>query len=277
MGTYYPEWPTMLFGPLSRMVAVPVPMRDSTWHYRRTGTNAGLASGGRTGYLAPTPYRSYALKYTTDAPDLLKVVDILGGVYGPGPFYMADLGWRGGNILPPRWATGSMLRPVAGSWCNAASVSSSLGLDGSASVFTNQGAWPALGNSQTVIVPATSELHMRVFGAASGGAVVKVSRMDASGTWTTLPDVVPSASPADSVVVATAEVGAYRAVKLQLYVPSGGSMTVAHVNLTDTVTATPLPGRGAGPFMPGQDAGANFISDFWDVIGLAFDLEEVEE
>lgn len=271
----------MLFGPLGRMQQVPIPADGSTFSVTVTPTSSGLASGGRAVHRLATPYRVYALKYGGSTPDLFKLVDLYAGAYGPGPHYLTPPDYQSGNMLPPRWATGSMLRAVAGSWCSAPSVDSTLGLDGSASVFSNpSGLHPSDGPHQTVIPPAGKPVEVRVFGSASGGAVVRASRMTPAGVWSTVADIAPSSTPAavELVSAADASAGTYQAVRLQIIVPSGGSLTVAHINVTTATTDTlPLPGRGAGPFQFNNSAGADQVTPRWETIGIAFDLEEVEE
>src|SRR6266566_4949741 len=96
---------TMLFGTLGHMLPIPYPQSGMGWDHAHDGEETSLVSGGRHVYRAPTPYRKYKLSYSGGTAGLQNLVDIHSGVYGPGPFYMLDINYSGGNLLPTRWAS----------------------------------------------------------------------------------------------------------------------------------------------------------------------------
>lgn len=264
---------TMLFGPLGNLLEVPYPQTGMDWSHGVDAEETQLVSGGRHVYRAPTPYRSYHVEYKAGTPGLRNLIDIYSGVYGPGPFYLHDFNWTGGNLLPTRWASGHMLAAVAGNWCLPQTVASTLSLSGLAATFTNTGMFPASGPTQTVLALDGVPLHLRMWGSATGGAVIKTERF-AAGAWTDVADFTPSASPSALQL----SDGTADAVRLRLHVPSGGTLTVAHANLTESATGTAkLPGLGIGAVSCTSVLSGTINTKAFDRIGLSLDLVETEQ
>ena len=263
---------TMQLGPLGNLRAVPWPESGMNWNMARTAEVTELASGGRSVYHAATPYRTYKMSWKGGTAGLSDLVDVVTGVYGRGPFYVLDPNYRDtDNLLPTRWATSSMLHAVAGSWCSPLEVSG-IGLDGLAASFSNPGVFPELGVKQTLALPPGVPLSVSVWGSASGGAGITLERLNASGTWESLPDYVPSSTAASVALVPST---GYQAVRLGLHVPSGGSLTVAHASVAQAPAKTP--GRGVGAVSFTTDLTGNILSRTFDRIGLALDMTEIEQ
>jgi hypothetical protein len=260
---------TMLLGPLGNLLPVPYPQSGMDWGTNVDAETTELVSGGRHVYRRPTPYRTYKCSWKGGTADLQNLLDLYNGVYGPGPFYLIDFNYRTGNRLPTRWASGYMLKAVVGAWCDCAVVTQAGALSGTASYFSNTGRFPATGVQQTVLAEG-SALHLRVWGAASGGGVLKVDTLSGS-TWTSQPDVAPASSPSDVALPAC------DAVRLSLYVPSGGTLTIDHINLTEAADSTRRVGQGVGAVQLSGNASAQILTKAFDRIGLALDITEVEQ
>jgi hypothetical protein len=90
---------------------------------------------------------------------------------------------------------------------------------------------------------------------------------------------VPSASPGQSVLI-SAEDGAanvYSAIRLELYVPSGSTLTLDHINITGiSGNNTRLPGLGVGAVQFSDNLSGNILTKRFDRIGLSLELVEVE-
>jgi len=271
---------TMLFGPLGRMLPVPYPESGMGWDHNRDTEETTLVSGGRHVYEAPTPYRRYKLDYKAGTADLQNLVDIFSGVYGKGPYYLVEFNYSAGNILPARWASAHMLRHVAGNWADPVGVPSSVALSGEAVTFTNRGQFPDTGISQVIATVPGAPAYLHLWGTRTGSGSVRISLLQASnGLWSAPVNYVPSAAPGQAVVISAAEgtANTYSAIKLELFVPSGSSLTLDHINLTGTSgNASPLPGRGVGAVSFGTNLSGNIQTKRFDRIGLSLDLVEVE-
>lgn len=271
---------TMLFGPLGRMLPIPYPEAGMGWDHGRDTEETTLVSGGRFVYEAPTPYLRYKLEYKAGTADLQNLVDIFTGVYGKGPYYLVDFNYSAGNILPTRWASAHMLRHITGSWADPVGVPSAVALSGEAVTFTNAGQFPDTGNAQIIATVPGDPAYLHLWGARTGAASLRISLLDAAtGDWTTPTNYVPAASPGQAVVISAADgtANTYSAIKLELYVPAGSSLTLDHINLTGTSgNDSPLPGRGVGAVSFGTNLSGNIQTKRFDRIGLSLDLVEVE-
>lgn len=271
---------TMLFGPLGRMLPVPYPESGMGWDHNRDTEETTLVSGGRHVYEAPTTHRRYKLDYKAGTADLQNLVDIYTGVYGKGPYYLVDFNFSAGNTLPTRWASAHMLRHIVNDWADPVGVPSTASLAGEAVTFTNLGQFPDVGISEIIPTVPGAPAYLHLWGTRTGTASLRTSVLNAAtGVWSTPINHVPSASPAQSVVISAADgtANTFSAIKLELYVPAGSSLTLAHINLTGTSgNSTPLPGRGVGAVSFGTNLSGNIVTKRFDRIGLSLDLVEVE-
>ena len=270
---------TMLFGPLGRMLPIPYPEAGMGWDQNRDTENTQLVSGGRHIYEAPTTYRSYKLDYKAGTTDLQNLMDIYTGVYGKGPYYLVDFNYSAGNILPTRWASAHLLRHIAASWADPVGVPSSVSLAGEGVTFSNLGQFPAAGISEVIATVPGAPAYLHLWGTRTGSASVKVSLLGATGEWTAATEYIPSASPAEQTIISPANgvANIYSAIKLELFVPAGATLTLEHINLTGTAGAsTPVPGRGVGAVSFGTNLSGNIVTKRFDRIGLSLDLVEVE-
>jgi len=271
---------TMLFGPLGRMLPIPYPESGMGWDHNRDTEVTTLVSGGRHVHEAPTPFKSYKLTYAGGTPDLQNLVDIYTGAYGKGPYYLVDFNYTEGNILPTRWASAGMLRHVAGSWAAPVGVPSSAALNGEAVTFANLGQFPDTGISQIIATVPDAPAYLRLWGTRTGTAGVRTSVLDAStNVWSSPVNHAPSASPSSVAVISAADGAAntYSAIKLELYVPSGSTLTLDHINLTgSTGDSSRLPGRGVGGVSFTENLSGNIQTKRFDRIGLSLGLVEVE-
>jgi len=271
---------TMLFGPLGRMLPIPYPESGMGWDFGRDFEETALISGGRHVYEAPTTYRRYKLDYKAGTPDLQNLVDIFTGVYGPGPYYAVDFNYAAGNILPTRWASASQLRHVVGAWAAPVGVPSSVALSGEVVTFTNTGVFPEAGVSQIVPTVPGAPAYLHLWGTRTGTASVKVSLLTAStGVWTTATAYVPSTTPTEQPIIGTTDgtANTFSAIKLELFVPSGSTLTLDHINLSGTTGEnTRKPGLGIGGLSFTENLSGNIQTKRFDRIGLSLGLVEVE-
>lgn len=271
---------TMLFGPLNHMLPIPYPQSGMGWDHARDIEETVLVSGGRHVYRAPTPYRKYKLSYVGGTPGLQNLVDIHSGVYGPGPFYLLDLNYRAGNMLPTRWASAYMLRHIVSNWCAPLESASAPALAGKQVTFTNLGQFPSTGISEILATVPGQPLYLHLWGVRTGTAAVNVYLRNAStGVWGAPVVCVPGSSPSEVTIINTTDgtANTYSAVKLELYCPSGSNLTLDHINLsTITGEATRKPGLGVGAVQFVTDLSGNVVTTAFDQIGLSIDLAEVE-
>ena len=271
---------TMLFGPLGRMLPIPYPESGMGWDQGRDTEVTTLVSGGRAVYEAPTPYKSYKLSYVGGTPDLQNLVDIYTGVYGKGPYYLTEFNYSGGNMLPTRWASAYMLRHVAGAWANPVGVPSASALSGEVVTFSNLGQFPDTGIPQIIAAVPDAPAYLRLWGTRTGSASVRISVLDAAtNVWSTPVNHVPSASPSSVAVISAGdgEANTYSAIKLELYVPTGSTLTLDHINLTgSTGDSSRLPGKGVGAVSFTENLSGNRQTKRFDRIGLSLGLVEVE-
>jgi hypothetical protein len=271
---------TMLFGPLEHMLEVPWPQTGMGWNQAQDVETTPLLSGGRHVYTAPTPFRSYSLNYKGGTAGLQNIVDLYTGVYGPGPFYLNEFNYTAGNLLPTRWASAYMLGYVAGSWCAPLVQISTAALAGRAATFTNLGQFPAEGISQIIASVPDTPAYLHLWGTRTGTAAVRTSlREAATGNWTAPVAHAPSATPGQSVLISAAEGtgNVYSAIKLELFVPAGSSLTLDHINVTGiSGNNVRMPGLGVGAVKFSSDLSGNIQTKRFDRIGLSLDLIEVE-
>lgn len=271
---------TMLFGTLDHMQPIPYPESGMGWDHTRDTEETALLSGGRHVYEAPTPYKKFSLQYKGGTVGLQHIIDTYTGVYGRGPYYAVDFNFAGGNQLPTRWASAYMLKQIVGGWCSPLLVTSTAALAGEKVIFTNLGQFTDLGESLILPCVPEKETTLRIWGDRTGTAAVRVYLRNAStGIWGAGTDIVPSATPSETVIIseATAIAGTYNAIKLQLYVPSGSTLTLDHLNLMDSSgVSTRKPGLGVGGMKFVTSLTGNIQTKAFDRIGLALDLVEVE-
>lgn len=260
---------TMLFGPLEHMLEVPYPQSDMGWDSTRTTEDTDLLSGGKHVYVAPTPYHSYSLDYRGGTAGLKPIVDLYNGVYGNGPFYLTEFNFTDGNILPTRWATGSMLAAVSRNWCAPTLVATPAALSGDVSAFKNLGAFPDVGAAQIVPAPPGKALSLYWWGAVTGGAGIHYSKL-VSGVWS-----APTlCAPLTEVSIAADTV---TAIKLELFCPNGGTLNIDHINLsTLDGTVSRQAGDGIGAVRFSSDLSGNIQTKRFDRIGLSLDIIEIE-
>jgi hypothetical protein len=271
---------TMLFGPLGHMLPIPYPESGMGWDMGKDTEETTLLSGGRHVYEAPTPYRSYKLDYKGGTAGLQNLVDIYSGVYGNGPYYLLDFNYTAGNLLPTRWASAYMLRHVAGSWAAPVGVPSSAALSGETVTFTNLGQFPDTGISQVVATVPGQPAYLHVWGTRTGTASVKVYTLDAAtNVWSAATVIVPSATPSQQEIISIAAgtANTYSAIKLELFCPSGSTLTLDHINLcTVSGDYARKPGLGVGGVSFSGNLSGNIVTKRFDRIGLSLGLVEVE-
>lgn len=271
---------TVLFGTLAHMQPIPYPEAGMGWDHIRDTEETALLSGGRHVYEAPTPYKKVSLQYKGGTAGLQHIIDTYTGVYGRGPYYALDFNYAGGNQLPTRWASAYMLKEIVGGWCAPLLAPSAPALAGEAVTFTNLGQFTELGESLILPCVPGKATYLRIWGSRTGAAAVVVYLRDSStGAWTAGTDIVPSATPADAVIISAADAiaGKYNAIKFQLRVPSGTTLTLDHLNLIDAAgVGTRKPGLGVGAMKFVTSLTGNIQTKAFDRIGLALDLVEVE-
>lgn len=271
---------TMLFGPLGHMLEVPWPQTGMNWNQGRDSETTALLSGGRHVWTAPTPFRSYSLNYKGGTAGLQTLVDLYTGVYGPGPFFLNEFNYTAGNILPTRWASAYMLAYITGSWGAPVVETSTEALAGQVATFTNTGQFPAAGISQVIASVPGQAAYLHLWGTRTGTASVRTSLLSAAtGTWSAPVAHVPSATPGQSVLISAGDGAAnvYSAIRLELYVPSGSTLTLDHINITGiSGNNARLPGLGVGAVQFSENLSGVIQTKRFDRIGLSLELVEVE-
>lgn len=271
---------TMLFGPLGHMLEVPWPQTGMNWNQGRDSETTALLSGGRHVWTAPTPFRSYSLNYKGGTAGLQTLVDLYTGVYGRGPFFLNEFNYTAGNILPTRWASAYMLAYITGSWGAPVVATSAAALAGQVAVFSNTGQFPAAGISQVIASVPGQAAYLHLWGTRTGTASVRTSLLSAAtGTWSAPVAHVPSATPGQSVLISAGDGAAnvYSAIRLELYVPSGSTLTLDHINITGiSGNNARLPGLGVGAVQFSENLSGVIQTKRFDRIGLSLELVEVE-
>lgn len=278
----------MLFGPIGRQVELPYPESGMSVVGVSDVEETTLLSGGLAVWRAPTTYKTYNMSWKGGTKglgsNLQPLIDMHAGVYGQGPFYMTDPLAVDGNLLPTRWASAWQLAHVAGSWGRPLAEKQTVTPEGLQSSFDCRADTALEGPSiVTPLIPGQT-MFLKVWGARTGTAAVRVQRFKAStGVWETLSDYVPQMSGHSFLTVisqAEATAGTYSAVRLSLVKGTAtnavSTLKLAHIELATTSSTVFRMGKGVGAVQFTGNAAGNIDSAVIDRIGLSIDVKEVE-
>jgi len=239
---------TMLFGPIGAQVEVPWPQSGMGSDVNLYTETTQLLSGEQAVYRSPVSYRTYNMSWKGTGMKLQPIVDVYSGVYGNGPYYITDslAGVQGTNLLPAKWAASHLLAHVCNGWSDPAVTTQTLTPEGKQVTFTGSADYPdEFPNPAVVPVIPGQPLYSKVWGSRTGSAGVRVYRFKRStGVWNwdyTLFPTVTNDAPTLLVSQTEANANDVAAVKLVPGVPTGSTLTLAHIDLAinDYRTYTP--------------------------------------
>ena len=230
---------TMLFGPIGRQVAVPWPESGMSMDFNLRAETTDLLSGEQSVWRAPLAYKSFNMSWSGGSDALQPLVDVHGGLYGQGPFYIADpvAAIQGNNLLPAKWASPFMLQYVANGWGSPVIAAQTITPEQQQITFTGSSSEPdeAPFSIVTPCVPG-EQMYFTGWGTRTGAASVRVYRFSrASASWSLFLDYVPTTTPEAPTVVL------YSWPKQTLmtswrsrpwcYVPDGATLMLQHIDL----------------------------------------------
>lgn len=228
----------MLFGPIGRQVEIPWPQSGMGVDSNLFTETTDLLSGEQAVYRAPVTYKSLNMSWKGGAAKLQGIIDVHSGIYGRGPYYITDpLGAvQGTNLLPAKWAACHLLAHITNGWCSPV-LTSQLNTPERQQVTFTGNPDDADYCPQTIVVPVVPKqpMYFKVWGSATGGAKLAVSRYTAStNSWSAYTGYTPTTSndvPITLVTQAEADAGDIQAVKLAPYVPGTDTLTLQHIDL----------------------------------------------
>lgn len=306
----------MWFGPIGRQIGIPWPDTGMSIDYSLTTEQTPLLSGEQSIWRAPLTYKTYNMSWTSNSERLQPLLDVHAGLYGQGPYYITDpvAAVQGNNLFPSKWASPFLLEHTANGWGSPVISNQTTTPEQRQITFTGASDEPD-DSPFSMVVPCLpgSVLYYTSWGTRTGTAAVKVFRyFRSTGTWVLHSSQVPTLTndaPVLLVSQAEADAGDIVAVKVQLTVPDGSTLTLQHLDIAvnDYRTYTPyaynlpvlypaltlypgmvlypagpgLPqsvfrsGKGTGPVQFTGNIGGELTSAVIDRIGLSLDISEV--
>lgn len=306
----------MLFGPIGAQVEIPWPQSGMGSDVNLFTETTDLLNGQVSVYRAPLTYKTYNMSWRGGAAQLQPLLDVYAGVYGNGPYYITDslAGVQGYNLLPARWAASHQLAHVANGWGGPAFTPQTVTPEGRQVTFTGNADDP---NEfpNPIVVPSIpgKPLLLSVWGTRTSTASIRVYRYKRSTrAWSLDFTVIPTMTndvPKTVITQTEANANDVAAVKIVPYLPTGGLLTLAHMDLATNdyrgytpylyglnpalyPTPTLYPGMflfplgpgagtlyrsgmGTGPVQFTGNIGGKVDSAVIDRIGLSVDLTEV--
>lgn len=224
------------FGTPGNIKEIPAPASGMGFNIESDTEETELASGGRAVFRAPTTYKTLNMNWSTYSTKLQHLIDLCGGSWGRGPFYITDPTASEYNVLPPRWSNGWQLAYQSNGWCkpfvadgNYPSASPLNYNTSMSAVFTQASSGtPALeGKLRTRVIRVPGQpYYLTVDASATGtaGAGFKVRGLNVNtNLWVTLTTVTTFNT---SVLVLAASDTTYTMLELDMYMPVGSRLTV---------------------------------------------------
>ena len=268
----------MRFGPLNNVKEVPAPLSGMSFGLNRDTEITELVSGGRSIYRAPTSYKSFDMSWKGGTEGLQQLVNMYTGVFGDGPFYMADPRYETDNLLPQRWASTYQLATTLNGWgsptvttgVTAAYSGKALKITRAASALPTYNEVPQA--TQVVLVKQGESVFVNVSASKWGGtAWLRWRGIKADGTYSAPTDIWGG--------IEVLPVGhEYIAVAISLYLAPGASMLVNWISVAQGVPISgERAGRGVGAVQFTGNIQGNLVGNKVDRIGLTVGVTEVEQ
>lgn len=256
-----------------------VPYPESGMGFNTEGNSevTDLFSGGRHVRLAATTYKTFNMSWSAWSDDMQGLVDLYNKRYGNRAFYLTDP-QATGNLLPARWAYSYQLAHVARGQGTPTIDTSALVPK---SVFTDK-FWSSEYLTTRVLVQTGQDHYLKVWGTRTGSAGIRYRLHGASaapgtwGSWNTLvPDMVDATAATLVCSAATSETTDF--IELQVYVPSGGTLSLSHMDLGNTAgVTTQRPAEGVGALRFTNTLQGELVSSRIKRIGMSVDVTEIE-
>lgn len=257
-----------------------VPYPASGMGFGNTSDNevTELANGGRHVYNAPTTFKSFNMTWRSKTSNLQPLLDLYNRRYGNKAFHILDPNNTTGNLLPPRWAYSYQLAHIARGQGQPFVDNVVFPPQ---SVF-NDKAWGGYPPAIRIMVQEGRDHYLKAFGTRTGAAGVRYRLHNpyamSWGSWTT--HVPTMALNAPQRVLAAIDSPNYDFIELQPVVPSGGSLSLEHMDFaTDdyrSYDAPKRPGQGVGALRFTNTLDGELVSSAIERIGLSVDITEVE-
>lgn len=163
-------------------------------------TDTRLLSGGSFVHRSLSSRRQYTPVWDGSADELQPIQDLYNGIYGDGPFYFIDPAATS-NVLPPHWAAPmlstngmTLVKGVTGVR-SPTTVPATYNPPPFQVTYTLPTATPVFGDTTpraTVAIPPDRILNLRIWGSATGSALVRINAYNRATGVGLAADYVPS-------------------------------------------------------------------------------------
>lgn len=276
IGTLYESKPgTSTNNHATEMLSVPMPQQ---------GMSAGSAGfsqvieyeyGGADVFSSPQSHRRYEFSWTgaraSEATRIDQIKRLSAGEFGNGLIYFADPYNYTTNLMPPAWASPSLIRsgwrtiydtdPLSYSSASAANSTNRPRLSPVFDITNDAGDPPVDGRSFCVLpIPPDKILHVGFTGASTGSAVVRARPILLDGSYSSPVDLTLISWSSATQMNETFSGSTYKAVEIYFTrtssTPSTLTITSSMAQLLDTASPPP-----ANRFTAGQgNTGCRFES-----------------
>lgn len=250
---------TLWFGNDQRMELVKCALRG--WNVGNAGYSETLryVNGGAGIVRSFASARSYDLSWSGTPEELNPIKAFQQGVWGPGPFRIADPLTFHTNVIPPNWASPALIE--TGDWKNVYDTDPTFS-DTSANSYNQPlrtGTWSisAAANSVpskvlTLPIPPSQTLHIGFSGAVTGTGVLRVRPINSNGSYATVANLTALSATGATRMNASYSGSTYRAVQVYLTRTSTATSTVQITSLMAQLWPTGTTPVLTGPFIPGD-------------------------
>lgn len=212
--------------------------------------------------------RTYDLSWAGTPEELNPIKAFQQGVWGPGPFRIADPITFRTNVLPPNWAAPRLIE--VGDWKNiyttdpifSATAANSYGQPARTATWSVTSVVDAVpGQVLTVLIPPSHTLHVGASGSKTGDAVLRVRPINSDGSYSATTDLTLLNATASTRMNASFSGATYRAVEIYITRTAATTSTISITSMQAQLWKTAASPTLTGSFIPGDGVmGLEFAS-----------------
>lgn len=249
----------MWFGNDQRMEWVKCALRE--WDVSNEGYAEVLryVNGGAGVVRSFASARTYDLSWSGTPEELNPIKAFQQGVWGPGPFRIADPMTFQTNVIPPNWASPAVIE--TGDWKNIYDTEPTF--SATAANSFNQplrtGLWSiaAAANSVpskvlTIPIPPSQTLHVGFSGAVTGTGVLRVRPVNSNGSYASVSNLTALSATGSTRMNSSFSGSTYRAVQIYITRTSSATSTLSLTSLMAQLWPTGVTPTLTGPHIPGD-------------------------
>lgn len=259
---------SLWFGNSERMELVKCALQG--WDVPNNGYSETLnyVNGGSGVVRSFASARTYDLSWSGTPEELNPIKAFQQGVWGPGPFRVADPITFRTNVLPPNWAAPRLIE--VGDWKNIYSVEPTFSDTAANSygqpartatwdVTTGSGVQPP--QVLTVPIPPSHTLYIGASGSTTGTAVLRVRPVISSASFGPVTDLTLLSATGSTRMNASFSGSSYRAVEIYISRSSSAASTISLTSMQAQLWKTGVSPTLTGNFIPGDGVmGLEFAS-----------------